>query len=30
MNRELEPVERAHFQPAVGDPGYLDPKYRVV
>jgi len=30
MNREPEPVERAHFQPAVGDSGYLDPKYRVV
>jgi len=30
MNREPEPVERAHFLPAVGDSGYLDPKYRVV
>jgi len=23
MNRDPEPVERAHFQPAVGDSGYL-------
>jgi len=30
MNREPEPVERAHFQLAVGDSGYLDPKYQVV
>ena len=30
MNRESEPVERAHFQLTVGDLGYLDPKYRVV
>ena len=30
MNRELEPVERAHYQPAVGDSRYSDPKYRVV
>jgi len=30
INREPEPVERAHFQPAVGDSGYFGPKYRVV
>ena len=30
MNREPEPVERAHFPPAVGDLGYLDLGYRVV
>jgi len=30
MNSEPEPVERAHFQPAVTDSEYLHPKYRVV
>jgi len=30
MNREAEPVEGSHFQPAVRDSGYFDPKYQVV
>jgi len=30
MNRKLEAVERPHFQLAIGDSRYLDPKYRVV